>query len=62
MIGLTIQKGELDNPRLANQNIANLMKRKKDNSMNMHEARIQLHDALGISRHMHISAPFFPGF
>jgi hypothetical protein len=62
MIGLTIQKGELDNPRLANQNIANLMKRKKDNSMNMHEARIQLHDALGITRHMHISAPFFPGF
>ena len=54
LVGLTIQKAQIDGPRLDNQAVTSLNKRKRDNSFSLQEAWILLEDSLGLRRHIQI--------
>lgn len=59
MVALTMQKSELDNPRLMAINLANMNKRKRENTFQMHEARVQLARATGETPHIDVSFSLF---
>lgn len=58
LIGLTIQSGELSNPRLPNVNVANANKRRRDNTYAIAEAKYQLAKACGYAPDFEVDESF----
>lgn len=58
LIGLTIQSGELSNPRLPNVNVANANKRRRENTYGVSEAKYQLAKACGYAPDFEVDEDF----